>query len=187
MKPDLDALGALGDVGWYCVRSILWAADFQLPKSVLALHGTVFNSSGVIIACSASLQWEDGKTATFHCSFLANLTMDVSVIGTNGTLRFHDFVIPFEEKKASFLTAVESGFKELVTGWEPVPSEHTIFTELPQEGLMVSEFSRLVGTIKSDGAKPEKKWPTLSRKTQLVLDAVKASIEKGYEVVEVKS
>ncbi|KAK6116106.1 hypothetical protein DH2020_008375 [Rehmannia glutinosa] len=187
VKPDLDALGALGDVGWYCIRSILWAADFELPKSVLALRGAVLNSAGVILACSASMQWEDGKTATFHCSFLANLTMDVSVVGTNGTLRFHDFVVPFEENKASFLTAVKSGFTELVTGWEPKPSEHTVSTDLPQEALMVSEFSRLVGSIKFDGAKPEKKWPTFSRKTQLVVDAVKTSIDRGYEVVEVSS
>lgn len=185
MKPDLDALGALGDVGWYCTRSILWAADFELPKTVLALRGTVFNSSGVILGCSASLQWEDGKTATFHCSFLANLTMDVIVVGTNGTLKLRDFVIPFEQYNASFSTAVKSGFTELVTGWDPKPSEHTVTTDLPQEALMVKEFSRLVGSIKFDGAKPEKKWPTFSRKTQLVLNAVKASIERGYETVEV--
>ncbi|EYU36533.1 hypothetical protein ABFS82_14G277000 [Erythranthe guttata] len=185
VKPDLDALGALGDVGWYCTRSILWAADFELPKSVVALHGTVYNTSGVILACSASLQWGDGKTATFHCSFLSNLTMDMAVVGTNGTLRFHDFVIPFEENKASFGTAVKSGFTELVTGWEPKPSEHIVTTELPQEALMVSEFSRLVGCVKFEGAKPEKKWPMYSRKTQLVLDAVKVSIEKGYQSVEI--
>lgn len=50
---------------------------------------------------------------------------------------------------------------------------------------MVREFSRLVGDIKRNGQKPEKKWPTLSRKTQLILDAVKASIEKGFEPIEV--
>ncbi|PIN00948.1 Dimeric dihydrodiol dehydrogenase [Handroanthus impetiginosus] len=187
VKPDLDALGALGDTGWYCVRSILWAADLDLPKSVLALRGTVFNSAGVILACSASLLWEDGKVATFHCSFLANLTMDVTVVGTNGTLRLHDFIIPFEEREASFFTAIKSGFTELVTAWEPKPSQHTVTTELPQEALLVTEFSRLVGSIKYEGAKPEKKWPTLSRKTQLILDAVKASIEKGYEIVEIVS
>ncbi|XP_057775135.1 uncharacterized oxidoreductase At4g09670-like [Salvia miltiorrhiza] len=187
VKPDLDALGALGDVGWYCTRSILWAADFELPKTALALRGTVKNSAGVILACSVFLQWEDGKTATFHCSFLANLTMDLTIVGTNGTLKFQDFVIPFEEHKASFSTAVKSGFTELVTGWDPKPSEHTVMTDLPQEVLMLKEFSRLVGSIKYDGAKPEKKWPTLSRKTQLVLDAVKASIDRGYETVEITS
>ncbi|PIN00949.1 Dimeric dihydrodiol dehydrogenase [Handroanthus impetiginosus] len=187
VKPDLDALGALGDAGWYCVGSILWAADFDLPKSVLALRGTVFNSAGVILACSASLHWEEGKVATFYCSFEANLATDVTVFGTKGTLRFHDFIIPFEEREALFSTAEKSGFTEPLTGWEGKPSQHTVITELPQEALMVTEFSRLVGSIKFEGAKPEKKWPSLSRKTQLVLDAVKASIEKGYETVEIVS
>ncbi|CAA3011246.1 uncharacterized oxidoreductase At4g09670-like [Olea europaea subsp. europaea] len=185
VKPDLDAHGALGDAGWYCIRSILWASDFELPKTVLALRGPVFNKAGVIISCGASLHWEDGKVATFHCSFLANLTMDVTVVGTNGTLHLHDFVIPFEEKKASFSVATKSGFTDLVTGWEPKPSEHHVTTDLPQEALMVREFSRLVGSIKFDGSKPEIKWPTLSRKTQQVLDAVKLSIERGFEAVEV--
>ncbi len=50
---------------------------------------------------------------------------------------------------------------------------------------MVREFARLVENIKVKGLKPEKKWPTISTKTQLVLDAVKASIERGFEPVEV--
>ena len=33
---------------------------------------------------------KDGKVATFHCSFLSNLTlMDVTAIGTKGTLTLH--------------------------------------------------------------------------------------------------
>ncbi|CAK9161803.1 unnamed protein product [Ilex paraguariensis] len=187
VKPDLDALGALGDVGWYCIRAILWAADFELPKSVIALHGSVFNKAGVIVSCGASLCWEDGKVATFHCSFLANLTMNVTFVGTKGTLHLNDFVVPFEENKASFTAGTESWFTELVTGWLAKPSEHTVVTDLPQEALMLKEFSRLVGSIKNNGLKPEKKWPTLSRKTQLVLDAVKASIDGGLVAVEVVS
>lgn len=183
VKPDLDALGALGDAGWYCTRVILWAADFNLPKSVTALPGTVFNKAGVIISCGAALQWEDGKVATFHCSFLANLTMSITASGTKGSLYINDFVIPFEEKQASFSTATESGFTELVTGWVPLPSKHTVMTDLPQEVLMVTEFSRLVKSIKNDGAVAEKKWPTISRKTQYVLDAVKTSVDKGGEPV----
>lgn len=185
MKPDLDALGALGDAGWYCIRSILWAADFELPKSVIALRGPIFNKAGVLMSCGASLHWEDGKVATFHCSFLENLTMDLTAVGTKGTLHLHDFIIPFEENQASFTTVSESGFNELVTGWVPKPSEHTVVTELPQESRMVKEFCRLVSGIKTNGLTPEKKWPTLSRKTQLILDAVKKSIDKGFETVEI--
>ncbi|KZV40909.1 hypothetical protein F511_05154 [Dorcoceras hygrometricum] len=181
VKPELDGFGALGDTGWYCIRSILWAADFELPKSVLALPTTILNSGGVILACTASLHWQDGKSATFHCSFLVNMTMDSTAIGTNGTLHSNDFVVPLDENKASFYTSQKSGF------FEPgsKPNEHIVTTELPQETLMVSEFSRLVGCIKSDGAQPDKMWPILSRKTQLVLDAVKVSIDRGHQIVEV--
>ncbi|KAL3504622.1 hypothetical protein ACH5RR_034463 [Cinchona calisaya] len=187
VKPDLDALGALGDLGWYTTRAILWAADFELPKSVIALRGPVFNEAGVILSCGASLYWEDGKVATFHCSFISNLTMDITATGTKGYLHLHDFVVPFEEDKASFSTSVESGFTGFLTGWVPKPSEHVVTTDLPQEAQMVKEFSRLVGSIKTERAKPEKKWPTLSRKTQLILDAIKVSIDRGFESVDVIS
>uniref|UniRef100_A0A2N9H085 GFO/IDH/MocA-like oxidoreductase domain-containing protein n=1 Tax=Fagus sylvatica TaxID=28930 RepID=A0A2N9H085_FAGSY len=185
VKPDLDAHGALGDAGWYCVRSILWAADYELPKTVIALHGPVLNEVGVILSCGASLHWDDGKIATFHCSFLSNLTMDITAIGSKGTLHVHDFVVPFQENEASFSAGSESWFNELVSAWVPPPSKHTITTDLAQEVLMVSEFAGLVETIKVKGLKPGNKWPTISRKTQLVIDAVKASIERGFEPIEV--
>lgn len=183
VKPDLDGLGALGDAGWYCVRGILLAADFELPKTVTALPGAVLNDAGVILSCGSALKWEDGRVATFQCSFLSHLTMDITAIGTMGTLHVNDFIIPFQEKEAYFFLASKSGFNELVTGWEGKPTKHIVSTDLPQEAWMVREFSRLVGEVKK-GSKPEKKWPTISRKTQLVLDAVKASIEKGFQPVE---
>uniref|UniRef100_A0A1D1YDX3 Putative oxidoreductase At4g09670 n=1 Tax=Anthurium amnicola TaxID=1678845 RepID=A0A1D1YDX3_9ARAE len=187
VKPDLDALGALGDVGWYCIRSILWAANYELPKTVIAFRGPVSNEAGVILSCGSSLLWEDGKMATFHGSFLSHLTMELSVIGTTGTLHLSDFVIPFEEGSASFTFASDAGFTELVTGWQPLPSKHVVNADLPQEARMVMEFSRLVGRVKDSVSEPDKKWPEITRKTQLVLDAVKASIEKGCQPVEIVS
>nr|XP_009795363.1 PREDICTED: uncharacterized oxidoreductase At4g09670-like [Nicotiana sylvestris] len=100
-------------------------------------------------------------------------------------LRVHDFVIPFQENVAPFYTVESSRFGELPTSIHPAPSEQNVSTDLPQEALMVKEFSNLVRSIKGEGCKPEKKWPTISRKTQLVVDAVKASIDKGFEPVEV--
>ncbi|XP_021902644.1 uncharacterized oxidoreductase At4g09670-like [Carica papaya] len=185
VKPDLDGLGALGDAGWYCIRSILFAANYELPKTVVALREPIFNDAGVVISCGASLRWEDGKVATFHCSFLGNLTTDVTAIGTKGTLHIHDFIIPFQEQEASFQTNTKAGFNELATGWVSVQSECTVPTDIPQEGCMVREFARRVGEIKRNGAKPDKKWPTISRKTQQVIDAVMASIQHGFQPVEI--
>ncbi|KAA8537989.1 hypothetical protein F0562_027431 [Nyssa sinensis] len=184
VKPDLDALGALGDAGWYCIRAILWAVNYELPKTVTALPGADFNEAGVILSCGSTLHWADGKAATFYCSFLTNLSMDIIPLGTKGTLRVHDFVVPLQEKVAPFYVSSNSRFMELALGCEPIPGEHAVTTELPQEALMVREFAGLIGSIKS-GSKPEKKWPILSRKTQMVLDAVKVSIERGFKPVEV--
>ncbi|KAF5797724.1 hypothetical protein HanRHA438_Chr07g0294571 [Helianthus annuus] len=94
VKPDLDALGALGDAGWYCARAILWANDFNLPKSVTALPYLTKRALSY-----PALHWDDGKVATLHCSFLANLTMTIVASGTKGSLHLNDFVIPFEEKQ----------------------------------------------------------------------------------------
>ncbi|XVE60853.1 hypothetical protein DITRI_Ditri05aG0160200 [Diplodiscus trichospermus] len=187
VKPDLDALGALGDAGWYPISSILWAVNYELPKTATALRGAVLNEAGVILDCEASLHWEDGKTATFHCSFISNLTMNITAKGSYGTLHLTDFVIPFRQYEASYTTSTKAGLDELVTGWLPIPSEHSVTIDLPQEACMVREFAGLVENIKRNGAQPDKKWSTIPRKTQLVLDAVKASIEKGFEPIHIVS
>ncbi|XP_057503805.1 uncharacterized oxidoreductase At4g09670-like [Actinidia eriantha] len=179
VKADLDSLGALGDVGWYCIRAILWATDYELPKTVLASREPVINESGVILSCGSTLYWQDGKVATFHCSFLTSVVQDLTALGTKASLRLHDFAVPFQENSASF--HVTSQFSS------PLVSEHNVINDLPQEALMVKEFACLVASIKGNGSKPDKKWPTLSMKTQVVLDAVKASIDKGFEPVEVVS
>ena len=36
---ELDGLGCLGDMGWYCIRAILWAFSWDLPHSVQATPG----------------------------------------------------------------------------------------------------------------------------------------------------
>ncbi|CAN8246749.1 unnamed protein product [Cochlearia groenlandica] len=183
VKPGLDGLGALGDAGWYTIRASLLVNNFELPSTVIALPGAVLNDAGVILSCGASLTWEDGRTATISCSFLANLTMEITAVGTKGTLRVHDFIIPFKETEASYTTSTKAWFNEQVTAWVNPPSEQTVKTELPQEACMVREFARLVGEIKYNDAKPDGFWPSISRKTQLVVDAVKESLDKNCEQI----
>ncbi|KAG4397837.1 hypothetical protein AAZX31_10G207700 [Glycine max] len=135
---------------------------YELPKTVVASYEPVLNKDVVILDCGASLYWEDGKVATFHCSFLANLTMDITAIGTRGTLHVHDFVIPYHEKEASFLAGTETGFNDLVTGWDKQPSKNTVTTDLPQEALLVKEFAGW-------SEKSNSKTPSLTRSVQLLL------------------
>uniref|UniRef100_A0A0D9XJG8 Gfo/Idh/MocA-like oxidoreductase N-terminal domain-containing protein n=1 Tax=Leersia perrieri TaxID=77586 RepID=A0A0D9XJG8_9ORYZ len=184
VKPDLDALGALGDAGWYCIRAILWAVDYELPNTVIALCNPVRNQAG-ILACGTTLYWADGKIAIFNCSFLGNLCMDMTIIGTNGMLHVTDFVIPYEEKSAPFDMATKSKLVKLEIGWDPLPSKHVIPADLPQEVLMIQEFSRLVQNIRDSSGKPDEKWPAITRKTQVVMDAVKTSIDNEFGPVDI--
>ena len=164
--------------------------NYELPKSVLAFPGAILNEAGVIISCGSSLHWEDGRSATFHCSFLTYVTFDITALGTKGCLRLHDFTLPFEENfgYGTFSEASELDYGKVEPGrWCPKPNEHVVETEVPQEVLMVKEFADLVHKVKCCGVKPEKEWAVVSRKTQLVLDAVKESIEKGYQPVEIMS
>ncbi|KAJ0580554.1 hypothetical protein HanRHA438_Chr04g0168931 [Helianthus annuus] len=186
VNPNLDSLGALGDIGWYCIRAILWAHDYELPNIVTAFRDPEYHESGVILSCGASLNWKtNGKFATFYCSFLSNLCMDIIALGTKGNFRVHDFVIPFNEKVGSFYAVDNSKWAERALGCAPEPSELKIEINLPQEAFMVQEFGRLVAGVRSNEAKPENKWRVISRKTQLVIDAVVASIKNGFVPVEV--
>ncbi|XVF20491.1 hypothetical protein REPUB_Repub12eG0005000 [Reevesia pubescens] len=187
VKADLDALGALGDTGWYCLGAVLWAKNYQLPTVVTALPDVTKNSNGVILSCSASIQYREpagAKTdAIIHCSFLSNTSMDLAITGSKGSLNLQDFIIPYRESSASFELTLGAKFVDLHIGWNVKPQKVVVSSELPQEALMVQEFSRLVEGIRTSAFPPDHKWPEISRKTQMLLDAVKKSVDLGCKPV----
>jgi len=173
----LDGLGSLGDLGWYCVRGILWAFDFEMPYKVIAHPGTRFNDAGVIISCGATLEWKDGRTATFRASFLTDMVMRLTVMGSRAVLDIGDFVIPVKEDVATFQFNQGSAWVDRSTGWTRNTHVHEVKTELPQEALMLREFAQLVKGIITGTGKPNPIWPSVSKKTQAILNIVKESIE----------
>lgn len=79
------------------------------------------------------------------------------------------------KSEASFTTTTKSWFND--------PVKHMVKRELPQEACMVRESPRFVGEIKNNGANPNGFWPSISRKTLLVVDAVRESLDKNYEQI----
>ncbi|XVF80445.1 hypothetical protein PTKIN_Ptkin15bG0073800 [Pterospermum kingtungense] len=187
VKTNLDALGALGEIGWYCLGAVLWAKNFQLPTVVTALPDVTKNSNGVIMSCSASIQYRDAagaKTdAIIHCSFLSNTSMDLVISGSGGTLNLNDFIIPYEESSAAFEFTLGAKFVELHIGWNEKPQKAVVASELPQEALMIQEFARLVQGIRTSAFLADPTWPEISRKTQMLLDAVNKSVHLGCKPV----
>jgi len=184
-RPDLDALGAQGDIGWYCCRAILWANDYQMPQNVRAMPAPIFNASGVIMSCGATFMWEDGRLATYHASFLSHATMNLTVQGTRGTLHVEDFCIPFEETNASFKFISDMKPKPLFLGWENRPDEHKVIAEVPQEVAMIEELSRIVKNIRDGEGKIDPFWPSITRKTQVLVNAVMESIHSNFDIVNI--
>jgi len=69
----LEPLGCLGDLGWYNIRFILWAMNWELPARVtgriLAEHRRPDSSTAVPTDFSAELFFAGGVSAAFYCSF----------------------------------------------------------------------------------------------------------------------
>ena len=184
-NPHLDGLGALGDIGWYCARGILWAYDYEMPKAVTAHPGALYNDKGVIVSCGATVVWADGRIATFTTSFNTGHVMKLLVVGVNGSLEADDFVLPAEANSAGFKVVSNTSWKDMLAGWYRTEDAPVVTLEIPQEAHMVREFARLVAGIRDGSGKVEPRWAEISRKTQILLNAVKDSIENGVKTIDV--
>eukprot|EP00244_Chara_vulgaris_P009795 TRINITY_DN4292_c0_g2_i1.p1 TRINITY_DN4292_c0_g2~~TRINITY_DN4292_c0_g2_i1.p1 ORF type:complete len:378 (-),score=65.79 TRINITY_DN4292_c0_g2_i1:752-1885(-) len=183
----LDGLGALGGNGWYCIRAMLWAMDYKLPKEVYAWPHSVLNDKGVIMQCGANLFWDNGVVGNMEASFMAAMRLTFEVSGTHAVVSMPDFVLPASEDIGVYeirkLTVDESRFwgKVIDVYAEEVP------TELPQEALMVEEMARLVRGLKNGTGKIDRHWEEIAWKTQLVLNAIDESIRLGGAQVIVRA
>jgi hypothetical protein len=74
-------------------------------------------------------------------------------------------------------------FAKLHIGWTTKPEAVVVETSLPQEALMILEFVKEVKLAQDKKSEPSLNWADISRKTQVVLDAVKRSIDQNFELV----
>ena len=99
----LEKHGCLGDLGWYCIRFILWASAFRDPVRVSARTVTKLQRPGsddwVPGQFAAEFEYEDGLTAGFFCSFMTANQQLASVSGTDGYLTLDDYVLPLFDSK----------------------------------------------------------------------------------------
>jgi len=103
--------------------------------------------------------------------------------GSKGTLELDDFVIPRNEHLSSYKVKEAATWEDRSTGWGAKEEVRHVKTLLPQEALMVQEFAKLVGNIKNGSGVVDPKWATLARKTQVLLNAVKNSIESECKTI----
>ncbi len=90
-QDSLEPAGCLGDLGWYCIRIILWAMNWQIPREVsgrMLSHAGPTGATAVPTEFSAELFFGGGESAAFYCSFLTENQQWATISGTRGTCTF---------------------------------------------------------------------------------------------------
>lgn len=162
LRSDLGG-GALGDLGWYCVRAILWAFD-EMPKRV---YSTARWFNDVDLGLSAMLWFEGDRMASFDSGYDMSTRKWFEVTGNRRSLVCDDFVGPNDPNKMRFWTH----------SWPEPTVEHESATPI-QEQCMVERFCEIVRSGELD---PH--WPEISLRNQRVCDAILQSARTG-EFVE---
>jgi predicted dehydrogenase len=177
----LEPAGCLGDLGWYSIRFILWALNWQLPRAaggkILSQSEALPNRPSAPSEFSGELFYDDGVSVEFYSSFRAARQQWVHVSGQKGWLRLPDFVHPFDSFEPAFevnekFITVASDVK-CPPGVDPFPQGHAT----AQDTRMWRNFADQIfsGKLNED-------WPMWSLQTQKVLDACHEAARRGVVV-----
>ena len=90
--------GSLGDLGYYCIRAILWAFS-DYPTRVFA---TARHENGVDYNLTAILWFDGQRMASFDCGFDTGVRKWFEIAGTQASLICDDFTVPWKPETARF-------------------------------------------------------------------------------------
>ena len=177
---ELEPLGCLGDLGWYCIRFALWMMDYQMPQRVigrfLKQHQRDGCSGSVPVEFQGELHFEGGVTSAFYNSFGTGYEQWVQISGTQGTISIQDFVNPFAGTNMQFLLQ-QPGKSDDECDFAAKQNGQTILVDEPgssgphaQETNLFRNFGSLVLSGKLDDH-----WPSIALQTQQLADACVAS------------
>lgn len=155
--------GALGDLGWYCIRATLWALG-DLPERVWA---NARYERDVDMNLSATLWFSGERMASFDCGFDTSFRKWFEIAGTQGSLVCDDFVNPWDAAKARFWTHASQG----------KATQHD-FAGCIQEVRMIENFCDGIRSRTLNSS-----WPQAAIDTQRVCDAI-ARAARISEIVE---
>jgi predicted dehydrogenase len=174
-KSDLEPFGCLGDLGWYCIRFILWANQWQMPTHMRAnciqRYMNADGSDGVPSEFSAELSFASGATGSFYCSFRTGNQQWAHVSGTKGNLFVRDFVVPHFGSQVTFETE-QTAF--VIEGCDFHMQERTdkIAVEEYGSGFAPAQEIRMIDAM-NDMVLSKKRdpfWGKIALSTQTVMD-----------------
>ncbi|MAS94496.1 MAG: oxidoreductase [Verrucomicrobiales bacterium] len=186
---DLEPLGSLGDLGWYCIRMILWTMKYEMPTSVQAdmirQSGRPDSPDSVPISLSAEMTFASGVTGSFFCSFEMEHQQWCNISGTGGHVYLNDFVLPYNGPEVGF-DIEQAHFEQDICNFRMERHRTRVNVREYADSHPTSQETKLFrnfGDLALSG-KPDQHWPEISLKTQKVLDACLRSARDGGSSVE---
>jgi predicted dehydrogenase len=180
-QSELEPTGSLGDLGWYCIRFALWAMRWQMPREVIGR--TLFRRGGknspapVPIDFSGELIFSEDTSADFFSSFQTAKQQLIHISGAKGSLRFPDFVHPWNEHEPMIdVDGVVQHVKVCDCEGKHTDSRST--------GQDTNLFRNFATQVRSGRLNPE--WPMMALKTQQVMDACYVSANNGGLAVNMR-
>ena len=169
--------GSLGDLGWYTIRMILWINGWRMPTSITSrCISTLQGDSSpkpVPMEFSAEMQFDNGVSANFYCSFATEHQQWCHISGEKGSIWIDDFVLPmygsnvgFDLNQPEFVTDVCDFHMHRRTKRFSI-AEYDSGHSPSQEINMFDNFHSLL-----KGSSPDESWGRMTLQTQQVLDAV---------------
>jgi predicted dehydrogenase len=167
--------GALGDLGWYNIRFILWVNGWRMPTHLTAQCLSTIQGDDsphkVPSEFSAELRFDNGVSASFYSSFITENQQWAHISGDRGSIWLDDFVLPFYGSEAGFeiqrpeFTVDGCDFHMHRRARRVVSPEYAAGFPTAQEVNMFETFHSLV-----HGKSPDDSWGEMSLKTQKVID-----------------
>lgn len=189
VRADADALGCVGDLGWYTIRMALLVYGARPTRVRARAHARA--PSGVPIDASFTLDFDGGAVADCHCAFNTIMRQWVEVAGDAGVLRCDDFVLPRTSgprSAARFSLALGTRLEDDHCRVVDEEAQDHVFHDVCQEAAMFDAVAAAAreaqrGPLPADH--PAHQWLRLAIDTQAVVDAVMESLDDGGRDKEV--
>ena len=158
---DLEPMGAVGDVGWYCMRAIAEYLSPDLQVDGLSTFLRRDEETGAVIGGSGVIRMSNGSTSTWNCGFDSQAVLTLlRLTGRGGALTMDDFAANNADGSADY--DVWQG------DWGTTAAEtRHVASDWASRDLMFSDFAVMV-----DDAELRERSVSDTLRTQRLLDAI---------------
>lgn len=157
-NPELEPMGAIGDVGWYNMRA---AVEYLPPELKLESVSAVLRrdqETGAVKGGSGELRFAGGVKSTWNCGFDAiSAEMDVRIVGSTGEITIGGFL--FQNPDGSADLSIRKKASE--------PENIRVESNKPGSVLMFEDMAAAA----ADPAL-RRRWATATERTQRLLDSI---------------